>query len=193
MNVIISNKNKEIIDKLDIEVIKRLDGEYTVDEIIDIFQNFFFNKMIIDITAIENYQDIRSLQKLPLSFDMNKIILLLDPNSSLITPSYISQIISMGIFNFTTNIEGLKYLYTNPNSYRDVAQYHHIDNMIIEEHEQKPINSFAVPLDPASSFNEPVELKTEESVENYQEESMEESLENSQEEPVEPVKKGKKS
>ena len=133
MNVIISGKNKEILDKLDIEVIKRLDGEYTVEEIIETFQNFFFNKMIIDITAIKNYQDIRNIQKLSVSFDMNKIIMLLDPKSDMATPEYLSKLISMGIYNFTTNVEGLIYLYNNPNGYKDVAQYHSIDSMIIEE------------------------------------------------------------
>ena len=42
MNVIISNKYQSLLDKLDIEVIKRLDGEYEIDEIIEIFQNLFF-------------------------------------------------------------------------------------------------------------------------------------------------------
>ena len=133
MNVIISGKNKEILDKLDIEVIKRLDGEYSVDEIIETFQNLFFNRMIIDITAIKDYQDIRNIQKLSISFDMNKIILLLDPQSNMATPEFLSKIISMGIYNFTTNIEGLTYLYNNPNSYKDVAQYHSIDSMIVDE------------------------------------------------------------
>ena len=133
MNVIISNKNKSILDGLSIEVIKRLDGEYSVDDIINIFQNFFFNKMVVDITAIKDYQDFNNIKKFSSAFDMNKVILLLDTNSSVINSSYISNIISMGIYNFTSNLEGIVYLYNNPNSYNDVSQYHHIDNMIIEE------------------------------------------------------------
>lgn len=172
MNVIISNKNKEILDKLDIEVIKRLDGENTVDELIETFQNFFFNKMIIDITAIKDYEDTKTIQKLSISFDMNKVIILLDPNSQLATPEYISKLISMGIYNFTTNLEGLTYLYNNPNSYRDVAQYHSIDSMIVEEPdpietqeplvqpiiqpENKPIVEMA-PVETEENTNEPEE------------------------------------
>lgn len=133
MNVIISNKNKEVLDKLNIEVIKRLDGEYSIDEVIETFQNFFFNRMIIDITAIKDYENLNVIQKLSVSFDMNKILLLLDSNSLVSTPDYISKIISLGIYNFTTNLEGLVYLYSNPNSYRDVAQYHHIDSLIMED------------------------------------------------------------
>lgn len=139
MNVIISNKNKEILDGLNIEVIKRLDGEYSVDEIIDTFQNFFFNKMIIDITSIKDYMNLSNIQKLSVSFDMNKVILFLDPNSSVTTPDFLSKIISMGIYNFTTNLEGLVYLYSNPNSYKDVSQYHKIDSLIVEEEAPKEV------------------------------------------------------
>lgn len=144
MNVIISNKNKQIMDKLNVEVIKRLDGEYSIEELKEIFQNFFFNKMIIDITAIKNYQEYKVMQQLSMTFDMNKIILLLDTNSNTTTPEYLSRIISMGIYNFTTNIEGLIYLYTNPNSYKDVAQYHSIDSMIVEE-TPEPVKPELVP------------------------------------------------
>jgi hypothetical protein len=139
MNIIISNKNKEILDKLDIEVIKRLDGEYTVEEIEETLRNFFFNKLIIDITAIKNYQDIKNIQKLSISFDTNKVIMLLDSTSEQANPEYLSKLISTGIYNFTTNIEGLTYLYNNPNSYKDVAQYHKIDSMIVEETEEEPV------------------------------------------------------
>jgi hypothetical protein len=133
MNVIISNNNKELLNGLSIEVIKRLDGEYSVDEIINTFKNFFFNKMIIDITAIKDYQNLNNIQKLSSSFDANKLIILLDSNSSVATPDYISRLISIGIYNFSTNLEGITYLYNNPNSYKDVAQYHRIDSMIVED------------------------------------------------------------
>lgn len=123
MNVIVANKYKEMLSGLDIEVIRRIDGIFPVDEIIKDFQNFFFNKMILDITAIENYQDIKNIQKLSIALDMSKVILLLDGTPNTTSPQYLSRLISMGIYNFTTNEEGLMYLYNNPNSYRDVAQY----------------------------------------------------------------------
>lgn len=140
MNVIISNNNSEILNNLSIEVIKRLDGEHSIDEIVDTFQNFFFNKMIIDITAIKDFSDVNVLQKLSSSFDMNKVILLLD--SSVSKPDFISKIISLGIYNFTTNLEGVMYLYNNPNSYGDVSQYHHIDSMIVDEEPEVKPNIF---------------------------------------------------
>lgn len=171
MNVIIANKNKQIIDSLNVEVIKRLDGEYSVDEIKEIFQNFFFNKMIIDITAIKGYEEYRVMQQFSMTFDMNKVILLLDTNSRTTTPEYLSRIISMGIYNFTTNIEGLTYLYNNPNSYKDVAQYHSIDSMIVEE-QPEPVKPVLVPETEnanTANTNEPVntfvETNTQEQVE----------------------------
>ena len=57
MNVIIANKYKEMLDSLDIDVIKSMDGEFTVDEIVERFSNFFFQRMILDITALKNYKD----------------------------------------------------------------------------------------------------------------------------------------
>lgn len=132
MNVIVANKYKEMLSNLDIEVIRRIDGVFPVDEIIKDFQNFFFNKMILDITAIENYQDIKNIQKLSIALDMSKVILLLDNTPETTSPQYLSRLISMGIYNFTTNQEGLMYLYNNPNSYRDVAQYQQFDQPIQE-------------------------------------------------------------
>ena len=127
MNVIIANKYRDALASLDIDVIKKLDGEFSVEEIIDTFKNFFFQRMILDITALKNYKDIKTIQKLSLALDVDKIILLLDGSPEVTDPEYLSDLISMRIYNFTMNIEGVNYLYNNPNSYRDVAQYHQLD------------------------------------------------------------------
>ena len=127
MNVIVANKYRDALANLDIEVIKKLEGEFTVDEIIDTFKNFFFNKMILDVTALKDYKNIKTLQQLSLSLDMDKLILLLDGSPETSAPEYLSDLISMRIYNFTMNVEGVKWLYDHPNSYRDVAQYHQLD------------------------------------------------------------------
>lgn len=136
MNVIIKNKYKEMLDTLDIEVIKTLDGEFDVDELIGIFDNFFFQRMILDITAIKNYQDLKNIQKLSVSLDVSKIILLLDDTEDSSSPLYLSRLISMGIYNFTRNKEGLLYLLDHPNSYRDVAHIHQLENLTEEVNER---------------------------------------------------------
>ena len=128
MNVIIANKYQTMLQSLNIDVIKVLTGEFEVDDIISSFQNFYFQRMIIDVTAIKNYRDIRVMQKLSISLDMEKVILLLDDSPETNSSEYLSQLISMGIYNFTKNIDGVLYLYNNPNSYRDVAHIHQIEN-----------------------------------------------------------------
>lgn len=133
MNVIIANKYKEMLMNLDIEVIKSIEGEFDVDEIINNFTNFYFDRMILDITAIKDYQDLDNLQKLSINFDMNKVILLLDNSEESNTKSYLSKLISMGIYNFTRNVDGIKYLLDNPNTYRDVAHLHSVNETSTSE------------------------------------------------------------
>lgn len=127
MNVIVSNKNQLLLENLGIDIIKEMNGEFEVDEIIATFQNFFYQRMILDITAIKNYTDMVNLQKLSISLDMQKLILLLDGTEETSNPNFLSNLVSMGIYNFTKNMEGIQYLYNTPNTYRDVAQFHRLD------------------------------------------------------------------
>lgn len=127
MNVIVSNKNQLLLENLGIDIIKEMNGVFEVDEIIATFQNFFYQRMILDITAIKNYTDIVNLQKLSISLDMEKLILLLDGTDATSNPGFLSNLVSMGIYNFTKNIDGIQYLYNTPNTYRDVAQFHNLD------------------------------------------------------------------
>lgn len=132
MNVIIANKNEDVLNSLQIDVIKKITGEYEVDEIISMFSNFFYQRMILDITSIKGYRNIKNLQKLSISLDASKMILLLDNNDESAATPYLSKLISMGIYNFTRNKEGIEYLLTHPNTYRDVAHIHQIDALATE-------------------------------------------------------------
>ena len=127
MNVIISNKNKEMLQSLPIDIIKSLEGEFTAEELVNQFQNFFYQRMILDITALKNHDDFKTLQTLSISLDMDKLILVLDDSEESGSSEYLSKLISMGIYNFTKNAEGIMYLYNNPNSYRDVAHIHQLE------------------------------------------------------------------
>ncbi len=128
MNVIISNERQAELASLDIEVIKSIHGTFESDELIQMFSNFFFGRMILDLTALKNYRDIRNLQKLSMSLDVEKIIVLLPDTPECLAPQFLSRLISMGIYNFTTNLDGVNYLLQNPNTYRDVAHLHQIDD-----------------------------------------------------------------
>ena len=62
MNVIICNQRKELLNSLNIDIIKTLEGQYEVEQIIEMFKNFYYQRMILDITALKNYSDIKTLQ-----------------------------------------------------------------------------------------------------------------------------------
>ena len=126
MNVIVSNKNEGLLNSLDVDIIKSINGEYDADEIIQIFSNFFFNRMFLDITAIKNYTNIANIQKISINLDIDKVIFLLDTN--LMNDSlFLSKLISMGIYNFANTKESLLYLYNHPNTYKDVAHIHQLN------------------------------------------------------------------
>ena len=130
MNVIVSNQNKELLSNLDIDLIKSIDGEFTPEEIAAQFPpNFYFNKMVLDITAIKGYEKINIIQELSLLMDMSKVVLFLNESDIVNSPTYLSQLVSMGIYNFTKSIDAVKFLIDNPNTYKDVASYHQLNNV----------------------------------------------------------------
>ena len=129
MNVIIANEAKALLSQLDIDVIKTVDGVHTADEIVEMFKNFFYARMILDITAIKDYDNITNIQKISIGLDADKIILLLPNNEMSSSSSYLSKIISMGIYNFTTTIDGVKYFLDHPNTYKDVAHIQQLNDL----------------------------------------------------------------
>ena len=132
MNVIVSNLNKEKFASLNVDIIKSVSGEFSSDEIVQTFSNFFFNRMFLDITAIENYNNINNIQKLSIGLDVSKIILYLGDDPSVNNSAYISRLISMGIYNFAKDEAELMYLYNNPNQYKDVAHLQTLNEEMLQ-------------------------------------------------------------
>lgn len=120
MNVIVSNDYQNDLVNLDIDVIKNINGVYSASELIEMFKNFFYNKMILDVTALKNYDDFLTYQKLVNELEANKIIFLLPEGSKLCSSNFLGHLISFGIYNFTTNLNGIVYLLKKPNTYKDV-------------------------------------------------------------------------
>lgn len=123
MNVIVVNENKNVIDRLDIDIIKRIDGSFEVTDLLSKFVNLYFNKMIVDITSIQDYTNIEVMRDFASKIDPSRLILLLDANPIVNDPSFLSELVKSGIYNFTRNIEGIKYLFNNPNSYESVKHF----------------------------------------------------------------------
>ena len=127
MNVIISNQANDLLSSMNIDVIKKINGIFSSDEIVSNFSNFYYEKLILDITALKDYTDIKNLQKLSINLDASKMIILLDGSSYTSSSEFISKLISVGIYNFTKNVDGIMYLMSHPNSYKDVANLQKID------------------------------------------------------------------
>ena len=109
MDTVVGNKYISILNELNIEVSKKIEGEFEASEIINTFQNYFFNKMFLDITAIKNYKDLTNLQKLSMGINMDKVILLLDAEDPISDSSFfLSKLVGMGIYNFTKDKNNLK-------------------------------------------------------------------------------------
>lgn len=131
MNVIVANDRKDALSNLDVEVIKSINGEYDVDELVAMFKDFFFDRMILDITAIKNYNNISNIQRIAMELGEDKIILVLT-DELCTSSSYLSNIISMGIYNFTNNVNAIKQLLARPNTYKDVAKIQQLNQNSIE-------------------------------------------------------------
>ena len=136
MNVIVANKNQGLLSNLDVDVIKSISGEFTADELVSTFSNFFFNRMFLDITAVKDFQDVSNIQKLSMGLEMGKVILLLD-NNLMNDNNYLSKLISMGIYNFAKDKESLMYLYNHPNTYKDVAHIQQLNTNTSEEDDDR--------------------------------------------------------
>lgn len=126
MNVIVSNQQQAQLATLDIDIIKSITGTYTAYEIVEMFQSFFYNKMVLDVTAIKDYNNIQAFQTLAKGLDTDKLILFLPEGTSLCTPNFLAKLVTLGIYNFTTNTDGVKYLIKTSNTLKDVE---HIQKM----------------------------------------------------------------
>lgn len=122
MNIIVTNRYKDLIYNTGIEVLKELNGVFKVSQIANSFNSIFYKKIIIDATALENFPKDTVLQELAKSFDMDKLILFLPPDNP--PPrNFLSFLISLNIYNFTDNPNGLIELIKKSNTLDDVQSY----------------------------------------------------------------------
>ncbi len=153
MNIIVGNTQQGELAKLDLDVIKSIIGCYDASILVEMFGTFFFNKMILDVTALKDCENIGSYKTLVSGIDADKIILYIPENTSLCTASFLSSLIDLGIYNFTTNLDGIKYLVKHTNTYQEVE---HIQNLAppvaVSVAKETPVKSYA-PITNSSSFN----------------------------------------
>ena len=132
MNVIVADRKIDELSTLDIDLIKSIKGVYPVEELKAMFKDFFFNKMILDLTAIKEYSNINNIEELVKSIDPNKIIFYLPEDPVITSKEFLSKLIDLGIYNFTAKLEGVKYLLGHTNTYDDVAYINNVETTKVD-------------------------------------------------------------
>lgn len=123
MNLVIANENMRVINTLTIDIIKVITGVYDVDSIEKELVNFYYNKVIIDITAIKNYFSNYDLLEFLNYFGKDKVILLLNDSEYCNSKEFLTVLINNGYYNFTSNSQGISFLVNKSNTYDDVKKY----------------------------------------------------------------------
>lgn len=127
MNVIISNKYRNELRNIGIDISGVLEGEYNSEQIINAFSNYYYEKIILDVTAIKDYNNISNLLE-----ELKKIFYILDPNRSIIlfentqvfnNGIIISNLVSNKIYNYAFSLPEVIELFNNPRTYGEVNNY----------------------------------------------------------------------
>ena len=111
MNVIVANKYTSLFNGSNIQIMKAVTGVYKVSEIVNYFKGMYYQKLIIDATALADFPKQEVLRELASRFDTEKIILFLPPDDPP-PASFLSFLVSISIYNFTDNIIILKIITT---------------------------------------------------------------------------------
>lgn len=136
MNVIVSNKQKEIIDNANIDAIKDLNGLFNVNDLINKFKNYFFSKMILDATSIVDFASNDVLKKLADEIGADRLIVLL-PSTPEPPDEFKKLLIDLKIYNFSNNIEDVVKFIDNPNTYENAmstlsSSYENTDGFYVD-------------------------------------------------------------
>lgn len=121
MNVIVSNKQKEIIDNANIDAIKDLNGLFNVADLINKFKNYFFSKMILDATSVVDFASREVLTTLANEIGSEKLIILL-PATPEPPEEFKKLLIELKIYNFTNDINEVIRFIEKPNTYEDAVK-----------------------------------------------------------------------
>ena len=137
MNIIVTNKYKDLINNANIEIMKELNGVFEVNQLANSFNSIFYKKLIIDATALSRFPKDDVLRNLVKSFDPEKIILFLPPDNPP-PKNFLSFLVSINLYNFTDNINGLVELVNKSNTYENVKGF---------VREQVDLNNYETSLD----------------------------------------------
>ena len=154
MNVIVANEKSNELASLNVDIIKSVTGIFEASEIVEMFRSFFYNKLLLDVTALKNSEDVRNYEIIVQNLDPDKVIFLMPEGSKLCTASFLARLVSLGIYNFTSNIDGVNFLIKKTNTLKDV------EHIVSSAHAQRSAEAGAA-VATISSTPQPVERKVE--------------------------------
>ena len=159
MNVIVSNKQKSIIDNANIDAIKDLNGLFNVDDLISKFKNYFFSKMILDATSLVNFTSDDVLQKLVSGIGAERLVILL-PAVPEPPQEFIDKLHSLKIYNFSNDINEIVNLLNNPKTQDSFSPIEgnnqngfYVDNSVKEDDNSQVTNNFNNDLSLTGALN----------------------------------------
>ena len=117
MNIVIENLNAGVIDSLNIGAIKNLKGVYDINTLFNEISPLEYQKVILDITSVQNYTTLQVMKSLISFVNPNDLIVVLSKENA--DASYIKELIEIGIYNFAYTSDHIKELYQSPNGYED--------------------------------------------------------------------------
>lgn len=134
MIVMISNKLKGIVEESRLNEMgcKYTVGCFSVEEYIRNLQNYDFDYLIVDITAIKDVTVSESWQKLKKFFDPNKTIILLENEKFYSNEKLLTMLFTAGFYNFTKTADEILHLMEHPNDSNEVAKYLQMSTLIEE-------------------------------------------------------------
>lgn len=134
MNIVVANKYRDLLSN--IEKSEIFNGTYNADSLIEMLRNFRYDKVVIDLTAVNNYKDIGNL-RLIASLNPNNVVLFLDDNDTCSSKEFLASLVSVGFYNFTRNLEGVKHLLASPNTFDKVSSLVKNEKKEIVQEEKK--------------------------------------------------------
>lgn len=134
MNVVVANEFKDGLKSLGVEISGILEGEYAAEVIIETFSNYYYEKLIFDVTSINGYTNTASLivnlKKIFTFLDPTRTILLLKNSSIFNNSTFLSKLVALNIYNFTFDINEVIPLLANPKTYEQVVEYANFNETI---------------------------------------------------------------
>lgn len=124
MNVIVANKYRNELKNIGIDVSGVIEGTFNSFQIVSAFRNYYYERIILDITSINGYENISTLIN-----ELKNIFSILDPNKTILlienTPEFNNNtlknyLVDLKIYNYAFDLNEVIELYNNRREYDQV-------------------------------------------------------------------------